>query len=160
MEFENIPLDASEKMQDDLMDALEPFHLEKKQPFDMSYLSGFLAEKYTYEPKDLYDRMPSRITPGVENKAGEGGRACQRVYGVKCHTDFSSDKQTYMLLPVWMLISKYQGKDYLFAMNGQTGKIVGELPVSGGQTAKWFGITFIITFLIAMVIVCLVGGVF
>lgn len=44
MEFENIPLDASEKMQDDLMDALEPFHLEKKQPFDMSYLSGFLAE--------------------------------------------------------------------------------------------------------------------
>ena len=43
MEFENIPLDASEKMQDDLMDALEPFHLEKKKPFDMSYLSGFLA---------------------------------------------------------------------------------------------------------------------
>ncbi|MBO5329035.1 MAG: hypothetical protein J6A71_00745, partial [Anaerotignum sp.] len=109
---------------------------------------------------DLYDRMTSRITPGVENKAGEGGRAYQRVYGVKCHTDFSSDKQTYMLLPVWMLISKYQGKDYLFAMNGQTGKIVGELPVSGGQTAKWFGITFVITFLIAMVIVCLVGGVF
>ena len=45
------------------MDALEPFHLEKKKPFDMSYLSGFLAEKYTYEPKDLYDRMTKRITP-------------------------------------------------------------------------------------------------
>ena len=125
MEFENIPLDASEKMRDDLMDALEPFHLEKKKPFDMSYLSGFLAEKYTYEPKDLYDRMTSRITPGVEHKAAEGGRGYQRVYGVKCHTDFSSDQQTYMLLPVWMLVSRYQGKDYLFAMNGQTGKIVG-----------------------------------
>jgi len=161
MEFENIPLDASEKMQDDLMDALEPFHLEKRKDFDMSYLSGFLAEKYTYQPKDLYDRMTSRITPGVENKAGEGGRAYQRVYGVKCHTDFSSDKQTYMLLPVWMLISKYQGKDYLFAMNGQTGKIVGELPVSGGQAAKWFGIIFAITFIIAMAIAMFVtGGVF
>ena len=161
MEFENIPLDASEKMQDDLMDALEPFHLDRKKDFDMSYLSGFLAEKYTYEPKDLYDRMTGRITPGVEHKAGEGGRDYQRVYGVKCHTDFSSDKQTYMLLPVWMLISKYQGKDYLFAMNGQTGKIVGELPVSSGQTAKWFGIIFAITFLIAMVIAMfVVGGVF
>ena len=104
--------------------------------------------------------MTSRNTPGVENKAGEGGRAYQRVYGVKCHTDFSSDKQPYMLLPVWKHISKYQGKDYLFAMIGQTGKIVGELPVSGGQTAKWFGITFVITFQIAMVFVCLVGGVF
>ena len=160
MEFENIPLDASEKMQDDLMDALEPFHLEKKKDFDMSYLSGFLAEKYTYQPKDLYERMTSRISPGVENKAGEGGRGYQRVYGVKCHTDFSSDKQTYMLLPVWMLISKYQGKDYLFAMNGQTGKIVGELPVSSGQMAKWFGIIFAITFFIAMAIACFVGGVF
>ena len=160
LEFENIPLDASEKMQDDLMDALEPFHLDKKKPFDMSYLSGFLAEKYTYGPKDLYDRMTDRITPGVENKAAEGGRGYQRVYGVKCHTDFSSDQQTYMLLPVWMLISKYQGKDYLFAMNGQTGKIVGELPVSGSQTAKWFGIIFVITFIIAMLIACFVGGVF
>ena len=161
MEFENIPLDASEKMQDDLMDALEPFHFEKKKPFDMSYLSGFLAEKYTYQPKDLFDRMTDRITPGVENKAAEGGRGYQRVYGVKCHTDFSSDKQTYVLLPVWMLISKYQGKDYLFAMNGQTGKIVGELPVSNGQAAKWFGIIFAIVFIIAMLIsVFVVGGVF
>ena len=143
------------------MDALEPFHMEKQKPFDMSYLSGFLAEKYTYQPKDLYDRMTSRITPGVENKAGEGGRAYQRVYGVKCHTDFSSDHQTYVLLPVWMLISKYDGKDYLFAMNGQTGKIVGELPTSGKQAAKWFGIIFGVTFAIAMLISTFVlGGVF
>lgn len=160
MEFENIPLDASEKMRDDLMDALEPFHLEKKKPFDMSYLSGFLAEKYTYEPKDLYDRMTSRITPGVEHKAAEGGRGYQRVYGMKCHTDFSSDRQTYMLLPVWMLVSKYQGKDYLFAMNGQTGKIVGELPISGSRTAKWFCIIFLICFLISCIIVFAAGGVF
>lgn len=160
MEFENIPLDASEKMRDDLMDALEPFHLEKKKPFDMSYLSGFLAEKYTYEPKDLYDRMTSRITPGVEHKAAEGGRGYQRVYGMKCHTDFSSDRQTYMLLPVWMLVSKYQGKDYLFAMNGQTGKIVGELPISSSRTAKWFCIIFLICFLISGIIVFAAGGVF
>ena len=60
-----------------------------------------------------------------------------------------------------MLISKYQGKDYLFAMNGQTGKIVGELPVSNGQAAKWFGIIFAIVFIIAMLIsVFVVGGVF
>ena len=161
MEFENIPLDASEKMQDDLMDALEPFHLEKKKPFDMSYLSGFLAEKYTYEPKDLYDRMTKRITPGVEHKAAEGGKSYQRVYGVKCHTDFSSKQQSYMLLPVWMLMSKYEGKEYLFAMNGQTGKIVGELPVSNSRTAKWFVIIFCISFVIVMIVLALLamGGV-
>lgn len=37
----------------------------------------------------------------------------------------------YALLPVWLLNTKWNGKDYLYAMNGQTGKFVGELPVSG-----------------------------
>jgi len=159
MEFENIPLDASEKMDDAMMDALEPFHLEKKQPFDMSYLSGFLAEKYTYGPKDLYERMTGRITPGVEHKAGENKGGYQQVYGVKCHTDFSSDKQAYVLLPVWMLVSKYAGKDYLFAMNGQTGKIVGELPVSSSQARKLFLKTFLISFIITGILAVVLGGV-
>lgn len=157
MEFENIPLDASEKMRDDLMDALEPFYIDKKRPFDMGYLSGFLAEKYSYEPKDLYERMTQRITPGVENMAGEG-RAYDRIYGVRCHTEFSSDQQTYMLLPVWMLMSKYQDKEYLFAMNGQTGKIVGELPVSSGQAWKWFFIIFSICFILSGTIAMFLGG--
>ena len=158
MEFENIPLDASEKMRDDMMDALEPFHLEQKRSFDMSYLSGFLAEKYTYQPKDLYDRMTKRITPGVERQAGAAKSHYQRIYGVRCRTDFSSEQQTYMLLPVWMLSSEYHGKKYLFAMNGQTGKIVGELPVSDGQMAKWFVIIFLISFLITGILAFVVGG--
>lgn len=155
MDFENIPLDASEKMQDDMMDALEPFLFADKRAFNMSYLSGFLAEKYSYEPKELYDRMTKRITEGVENKAGEN-IPYDSVFGVQCHTEFTSDKQEYVMLPVWMLVSKYKGEDYLFAMNGQTGKIVGSLPCSTGRTVFHFVIAFLIFFIIAFVI----GGVF
>lgn len=64
----------------------------------------------------------------------------------------------YMLLPVWMLVSRYKDKDYLFAMNGQTGKIVGELPCSTGQSVKWFLIIFCITFLISGLLAYLIGG--
>ena len=39
---------------------------------------------------------------------------------------------------VWMLHTKWQGKDYLFAMNGQTGKLVGDLPVDKRKVAAWF----------------------
>ncbi len=159
LDFENIPLDASEKMNDDLMDALEPFHLEKKQPFSMSYLSGYLAEKYTYEPKELYERMTGRINAGVERKAAEGTGHYHSVYGVRCHTDFTSDKQTYMLLPVWMLNSKFEGKNYLFAMNGQTGKIVGELPVDKKQVRKLFWKIFGISFAVLGAISVFIGGV-
>ena len=42
-------------------------------------------------------------------------------------------KVHYALLPVWLLSTKWQGKNYLFAMNGQTGKLVGDLPTSAGK---------------------------
>ena len=45
----------------------------------------------------------------------------------------------YGLLPVWILTTKYQGKDYTFAMNGQTGKMVGDLPMD--KTAYWLWLT-------------------
>ena len=41
----------------------------------------------------------------------------------------------YALFPVWMLNTKWKDKTFLFAMNGQTGKIVGDLPISKG---KWW----------------------
>ena len=42
-------------------------------------------------------------------------------------------KVHYALLPVWMLHTKWNGKDFLFAMNGQTGRLVGDLPTDMGK---------------------------
>ena len=60
----------------------------------------------------------------------------------------------YALLPVWILNYKYQGKNYTFALNGQTGKIVGNRPIAKGNVVKWYGLVFSITTIIAM----LIGG--
>lgn len=42
---------------------------------------------------------------------------------------FEEGKVSYALLPVWLLNTRYKDKLYTFAMNGQTGKFIGELPV-------------------------------
>lgn len=42
-------------------------------------------------------------------------------------------KVHYALLPVWMLHTKWKGQDFLFAMNGQTGRLVGDLPTDMGR---------------------------
>lgn len=160
MYFENIPLDASENMPDDLMDALEPFDFSKIEPFDLRYLTGYLAEKYTYEPKDLFTRMQNRIAHGIENRAEQEGPRYDSMQGIQCHTNYQSNEQAYLLLPVWMLVSEFQGKKYLFAMNGQTGKIVGELPCDKGRSVSWFLIIFITTLIITELLAFLIGGVF
>ena len=59
----------------------------------------------------------------------------------------------YALLPVWLLTTKWRGKDYLFAMNGQTGKLIGDLPISRGRYfAVFFGI-----FAVLMILMNLLG---
>ena len=93
------------------MDALEPFDFTKVEPFDMRYLSGYLAEKYTYEPKDLFERMKDRVSRGIENRASEEGRRYDVVHSVQCNTNYKSDHQAYLLLPVWMLVSNFKARN-------------------------------------------------
>ena len=49
-----------------------------------------------------------------------------------------NSRARYALLPVWILNTKYRGKIYTFAMNGQTGKMTGSFPICPKRTAGWF----------------------
>ncbi|MCI6866591.1 MAG: hypothetical protein MR871_01330, partial [Lachnospiraceae bacterium] len=64
-------------------------------------------------------------------------------------------KITYALLPVWVLNTMYKGKLYTFAMNGQTGKFVGNLPSDKGKAFGIAGGVFAGVFLLAMLITML-----
>ncbi|MBR3706589.1 MAG: zinc ribbon domain-containing protein [Firmicutes bacterium] len=136
--FEKIPVDASVKMPDEYMDSLEPFDYGKIRPFSMSYLPGYLAERYGLSPKQCMNRADSR----AQNTARDVLRSDVRGYGslsVKSESIYlDRGKVSYALLPVYILNTKYDGKDYLFAMNGQTGKFVGDLPVSKKKYWAYF----------------------
>ena len=49
----------------------------------------------------------------------------------------SIGKAKYALYPVWLLNTSWRGKKYTFAMNGQTGKLVGDLPLDKSAYWKW-----------------------
>lgn len=46
-------------------------------------------------------------------------------------------KAKYALYPVWLLNTTWNGQKYTFAMNGQTGKLVGDLPVDKNAARRW-----------------------
>ena len=138
MSFDKIPADASSKMPDAHMDAIEPFDYSELKPFSNAYLPGFLADKYDVKPEDCYARVDLR----AQNTAEE--LIVGTVSGYSSCTPESRQisvrrtRTSYALLPVWLLATKYDGKNYLFAMNGQTGKLIGDLPVSKGKMLAWF----------------------
>lgn len=142
MSFSGVPADGSTKMPDSHMDAIEPFNYEELKPFSLSYLPGFLADRYDVDADTAYrrvkERMENTLLTGLQASAA-GYHTCVPI------TRNAREKRTavrYALLPVWMLHTRWQGKDYLFAMNGQTGKLVGDLPVSWGRFWAWFGGVF------------------
>ena len=53
--------------------------------------------------------------------------------------DLSNTSVQYVLLPVYLLNLEFNKKKYRFAVNGQTGKVVGELPVSKAISRLYFG---------------------
>lgn len=126
--FEKIPVDASSKMPDDHMDSIEPFDYTQLRPFSTAYLPGYLADKYDVTIDDSRDRADTRCRETL----AQALRDTVTGYGA-CVTErediaLRRGKVHYALLPVWMLSTKWHGQDFLFAMNGQTGKLVGDLP--------------------------------
>ena len=67
-------------------------------------------------------------------------------------------KDEYVLLPVWMLNIKYKDKIYPFAMNGQTGKMIGDIPLDKKKAIIWGILILVGTFLVCTV-VWLIGGI-
>lgn len=136
--YTKVPTDASEKMEDGIMDKLEPFNYESLKEFDMPYLSGFLSEKYSYTSNELQERVEKRI----RDYASQAARNTVSGYATTSvvYENISLDKKQarYVLLPVWILNYRYLGKNFVFAMNGQTGKVVGNLPISKQKVAGWF----------------------
>ena len=142
MRFSKIPVDGSEKMDNDLMDALEPFDYSALSEFNPAYLSGFMADRFDEDP----DKSLPRASERMNNSAAEIFMGCASEFGsvsVKSSNMRLVDPAVkYVLLPVYLLNLKYKEKNYRFAVNGQTGKVVGELPISPLKTLLHFGTFF------------------
>lgn len=128
--FENVPADASKRMPDDIMDSVEPFDFGQLKPFSMTYMPGFLAERFDVEGDDDLERAEKRVT----NTAKQKTRATVRhdeVTETRGDYKVNYTKKKYALLPIWYLTTSWNGKQWNFAMNGQTGNFTGDLPVDG-----------------------------
>ena len=137
--FERVPVDASSKMPDDHMDAIEPFDYKELKPFSTAYLPGFLADKYDVSVQDCADRADSRCETSAVELMEQDARGDYTSCTVESrNVTLHRGKVHYALMPVWLLSTKWNGKSFLFAMDGQTGKLVGDLPLDKGLYWKHF----------------------
>ena len=136
--FQMVPADGSSKMPDAHMDSIEPFDYNDLKPFAMGYLPGFLADKYDEDAETCSKRANERIITSTETVLRDTVVGYATVTREYADINLRRGDVKYALLPVWLLTTKWKDKSFLFAMNGQTGKLVGDLPVDRGRFWGWF----------------------
>ena len=137
--FEKIPVDASKKMPDDYMDSLEPFRYDAMVPFSTAYLPGFFADIPDVSIEECSLRAELRATDTAVESMSRQVSGYETCIPTRKDAQLRRGKVRCALLPVWLLSTQWQGQNFLFAMNGQTGKMVSDLPVSKKRYWAWWG---------------------
>ena len=133
--FRAVPVDSSSKMANDLMESIEPYDLSQAVDFRTAYLAGYLADKYDVRAEVCQTQANERIQNSTQETFRNTVEGYATVSTESSSIRLKNTRVQYALMPVWLLNSTYRGQTYTFAMNGQTGKFVGDLPVN--RTAYW-----------------------
>ncbi len=152
MNYQKIPVDGSTRFDNDIMNTIEPFDYKELVGYNHAYLSGFLAEKYDVVSdlafKDAANRSLNSTVEDMKKDMGNysGKNVFENTLVAK------QIKAEYALLPVWMVNVKYRNKYYTFAMNGQTGEFIGNIPLDKNKTILYTIIIFTLTFALTILL--------
>lgn len=151
MSYYGVPVDGSTRFSNDIMNSIEPFNYNDLEPYNHAYLSGFLAEKYNVDNEKSFEEAKNRTLTSTKERMVDDMKNYSSKIITENTLEAKKTKIEYALLPVWMVNVKYQDKFYLFAMNGQTGEFIGDIPLDKPKVVKYTIIIFIITLVIASI---------
>lgn len=157
LHFTQVPVDGSKAIDDVLMESIEPFQYKEMENFQYSYLSGYVANKYDQEPDELTDRVYERVKDSTRREIEKTAFGYDTLHTLSSYMEADkTGKVRYALMPVWFLNTRWKDEKYTFVMNGQTGKMCGNLPCDNGKYWKYvlkmtgmisLPLTFILTML-------------
>ncbi len=156
--FQRVPADASSKMPDTYMDALEPFDYRKLENFSSAYMPGYLADSYDIDSRESQKRTDERMIHSTLALLNSTVAGYVSVIPERQDVYRKEGTAEYVFLPVWLLSTQFEGKNYLFAVNGQSGKTVGDLPADTGKFIRTIVILTLISFaIIALILYFLIA---
>lgn len=157
--FAKIPVDASARMEDDIMDLMEPYEYQALQNFEEKYMSGFYGEMANFPEEQVEERAGEKARRDSESLLQETIAGYSTCVPVHKQIELTEKKVKLALMPVWVYRYRFRGKEYLYHVNGQTGKVIGKTPTDAGKAAL-YSITAAVTAGMIWQCICWILGVF
>lgn len=152
-DFDKVPVDASYAMEDGVMDLMEPYDYQQFQDFAPKYMSGFYGEVYNQSASELEGRAKDKVRSASEEMMNTSLQEYTGMKPLRKDLNLKRGGVNYALMPVWQYLYKYQGRDYLFHVNGQTGKVIGTTPVSKGKVLAYGASVFALVTVICNLVI-------
>lgn len=156
IDINNVEELAFTKIDNELLNGIAPYNENEAINFSMPYLSGFFAEQYDISEEEISPKIEEQVEEYTKSLIRDTIPDFTSVNEKTNNTNIVSKEMNYTLLPAWVLTYQYEGKTYVFAVNGQTGKSFGELPLNNkkvfGVAAGIFAFTSIALLLGGMLI--------
>ena len=126
------------------MESIEPYDFSEAVEFNAGYLAGIAADRYDVSKDETFGRATDRFREGTVQAFRSDIRGYNNVTVADSSLQLSNTNAAYALYPVWILNTKWKEKQYRFAVNGQTGKVAGDLPISKAKVMMFWSIFFLI----------------
>ena len=136
--FDNVPSNGSSKVDSTLMESIEPFDMSEAVDFKTAYLAGYFADKFDISAAESSKAANERMRRSTESAINSTIVGYSSVTPNGMNLNLLDERVKYCLLPVWLLVTTYNREKYIFAMNGQTGRFVGDLPTDKGAYWRYF----------------------
>lgn len=121
-----------------ILSKAEPYDTNDCKAYKPEYLAGFSAERYSVGLKDAWEIAKGFIKSKLQNLITSkitSDHNADHTRNVQITTTYSNITYKYVMLPVWISSFKYNGKLYQFVVNGQSGKVGGDYPISAVRVA-------------------------
>lgn len=150
LDINNVEELAFTKIDEKLLNGIAPYTESAAIEFSMPYLSGFFAEQYNIDKSEISPKIDAQIKNYTNSLINDTVKNFTSVNETTNISNIISKETNYTLLPAWILTFLFEGKTYVFAVNGQTGKSFGELPVDNKKIIGVSAIIFIIVLLVLL----------
>ena len=135
--FNAVPVDGSSTVDDTLMEAIEPYDSASAQGFTVAFLSGYQAQRHDKDAASCQPRANERIRQSVASLMAGTVKGYASVTPANTQIQLEHGQVRQVLMPVWLLNTRWKDQTYTFAMNGQTGQFIGDLPTDKGKFWSW-----------------------
>ncbi len=151
--FTRITCDASKNLNDDSSTRLEPYDMRQLVDFDMAYLAGYYSDRFDLGYIDLTGTAVTKAMGLYDAQVMESELRHKSGTLISRDPDYHVNKTEYALLPAWFITFRYENKPYTFLVNGQTGKMVGAVPINKAKAITLF-ISLAVVLSLMLVLVC------